>query len=355
MYSEVDNLNIETAYDLVSPQTIMNEIPILPEVSSFVSNTRKEISDIILGNNDRLLIIVGPCSIHDVESAVDYGFLLKKAISYYKQDLCIIMRTYFEKPRTTLGWKGMIKDPFLDGTPNVENGLRLARNLLLTLNQIDVPTGTEFLDTVTPPFISDLVSWVAIGARTTESQIHRELASGLSMPVGFKNGTNGHPQTAIDAVYSASHPHHLLNINKNGKLSLFKTKGNKICHIVLRGGVGKTNYEGNHIKDTIKILTDFRLTPHVMIDCSHGNSNKDHTRQKIVVENIASQVGAGEYGIVGAMIESNLVAGSQVIRPKNELVYGQSITDACIDWEETQEFFDKMAAAVQKRREVKGV
>jgi 3-deoxy-7-phosphoheptulonate synthase len=315
-----------------------------------VLNTRGAIQKILRGEDDRLLVIAGPCSIHDIKAALDYASRLQKEIEKHKQDLCIIMRVYFEKPRTTVGWKGLINDPGLDDSFRINDGLKLARSLLLQLADQGIASGTEYLDMISPQYIADLVSWGAIGARTTESQCHRELASGLSCPVGFKNGTGGSIQIAIDAVGSASHSHHFLSVTKEGRSAIFQTAGNPDCHVILRGGSKHPNYDPETIRETAEKLEKAKLRPGIVVDCSHANSGKDHVRQVTVCKDIAGQIAGGEKHIVGVMIESHLVAGAQKQVPGKPLVYGQSITDACMGWDDTTGLLDTLAEAVRKRR-----
>ncbi len=305
---------------------------------------------ILTGESHRLLVVVGPCSIHDTKAALEYATFLKRAIDEFSQDLRIIMRVYFEKPRTTVGWKGLINDPNLDGSYRINDGLRVARRLLLDLAEIGVPAGTEFLDMIIPQYMAGLVSWGAIGARTTESQVHRELVSGISCPVGFKNGTSGNVQIAIDAVHSAAHPHTFLGHTKYGQSAIFFTKGNPDCHVILRGGRTSTNYDAASIAQACALIEKAGLAQRVMVDCSHANSNKDHTRQAAVSHDIATQITAGERRIIGVMIESNLVGGAQKLQKGKPLTYGQSITDACISWDETLPLLRELAAAVRTGR-----
>jgi 3-deoxy-7-phosphoheptulonate synthase len=305
----------------------------------------------ILNQRDhRLLVVAGPCSIHDPAAARDYARRLKVAMAEFGSELRIVMRVYFEKPRTTLGWKGLINDPFLDGSYRINDGLRLARRLLLDLAEMGVPAGTEFLDMISPQYVAELVSWGAIGARTTESQGHRQLASGLSCPVGFKNGTSGNVQIAIEAVLSAGHPHTFLGHSKYGQSAILFTSGNADCHIILRGGRQTVNYDAPSVEETCRLLEKAGQIPRVMIDCSHANSGKDHTRQPAVCRNVAGQIAGGDRRILGVMLESNLVAGAQKLVPGRELVYGQSLTDACIGWDETRALLAELAQAVRTRR-----
>ena len=306
--------------------------------------TRQEIADLVHGRDKRLLLIIGPCSIHDPEAALEYARKLLPLRKKYEKELLIVMRVYFEKPRTTVGWKGLINDPHLDGTFDINFGLRQARRLLLSLNDMGMPASTEFLDMITPQYYADLISWGAIGARTTESQVHRELASGLSCPVGFKNGTDGNLKIAIDAIGAASHPHHFLSVTKAGHSAIVHTAGNADCHVILRGGK-EPNYDSGHVKAAAEQLTKAGVTPKLMVDCSHANSRKDYTRQMEVAQDVAQQLRAGENNIMGLMVESHLVAGRQ---DKPE-VYGQSITDACIGWDATEEMLALLAEANRSR------
>ncbi len=350
---QTDDLRIASIRPLISPAILIEEIPLDEKGIALINSAREQATRIVQGEDDRLLVVVGPCSIHDPEAARAYGSLIKDAVRRYQDDLMIVMRVYFEKPRTTVGWKGLINDPLLDNSFNINQGLRLARQLLRDLTQMGVVTGTEFLDTIIPQFISDLVVWGAIGARTTESQIHRELASGLSMPVGFKNGTDGNIQIAVDAIRSALHPHHFLSVTKHGIPAIVSTTGNEACHLILRGGKQGTNYDAASVEAAVEKLAHERVNLNVMVDCSHGNSRKDHTQQAAVAADVAAQLSAGSQRIMGVMIESNLVAGTQPLKPKSELVYGKSVTDACIAWDETQRVLDQLAAAVRDRRKKK--
>jgi 3-deoxy-7-phosphoheptulonate synthase len=306
--------------------------------------------EILNGRDPRLLVLVGPCSIHDTTAAREYAALLKSAIAEFSADLRIVMRVYFEKPRTTVGWKGLINDPYLDQSYKINDGLRQARHLLLDLAEMGVPTGTEFLDMISPQYIAGLVSWGAIGARTTESQVHRQLVSGISCPVGFKNATSGDVQIAIDAVLSAAHSHTFLGHTKHGQSAIFVTTGNPDCHIILRGGSRTVNYTAESVAQTAGQMEKAGIQPRIMIDFSHANSNKDYRRQAIVCHDVARQIAEGNPNIIGVMMESNLVAGAQKLLPGQPLVYGQSITDACIDWPETHGLLTELAAAVRARR-----
>lgn len=352
MINAIDDVRIRSIRPLISPALLMHELPLTPQAATTVTNARREATEIIKGSSDKLLVIVGPCSIHDTKAATEYGARLKRLIDKYKHDLCIIMRVYFEKPRTTMGWKGLINDPHLNDNFDINYGLRLARNLLLQLNDQGVACGTEFLDMIIPQFISDLISWGAIGARTTESQVHRELASGLSMATGFKNGTNGDIQIAIDAIQAAQYPHHFLSVTKAGFAAIVSTTGNDACHLILRGSNQGPNYSAADILSVSHKLKEAHITAKVMVDCSHGNSGKLHQQQIIVAQEVAEQIAAGSTNIMGVMLESHLVAGKQALIPGKELVYGQSITDACMAWEDTELLLEQFALAVQQRRKI---
>ncbi len=349
MLKTTDDLRIRSLHPLISPAILIEEIPVSDNAASTITTARKAAEHIINLKDDRLLVIVGPCSIHDVDAALEYGERLKPLIKKHRDELCIIMRVYFEKPRTTVGWKGLINDPYLDNSFKVNHGLKLARKLLLDLAEMGIPSGTEFLDTIIPQFISDLIAWGAIGARTTECQLHRELASGLSMPVGFKNGTNGSIQIAIDAILSAQHPHYFLSVTKHGIPAIVSTRGNDSCHVILRGSNTSTNYGAVHILEVEQAQQAVHLNKRIMIDCSHGNSQKDHNKQPLVAHDIANQLRAGSHHIGGVMVESNLVEGKQALKAGVELVYGKSITDACIGWDETVEVLSELAKAVRVR------
>jgi 3-deoxy-7-phosphoheptulonate synthase len=353
MKALTDDTRIQAMKELLPPRQLIEEYPITAQATTTVMNTRAAIQKILRGEDDRLLVIAGPCSIHDIGAALEYASRLRKAIAKHASDLCIIMRVYFEKPRTTVGWKGLINDPGLDDSFRINDGLRLARSLLLQLADQGVPAGTEYLDLISPQYIADLVSWGAIGARTTESQCHRELASGLSCPVGFKNGTSGNIQIAIDAVGSASNPHHFLSVTKEGHSAIFQTAGNPDCHIILRGGSKHPNYDPESIREAAEKLQKAKLRPAIVVDCSHANSGKDPARQITVCKDVAGQVAAGETSIVGVMLESHLVGGAQKQVPGQPLTYGQSITDACMAWDDTEVLLDELAAAVRTRREQK--
>ncbi len=349
MLSTTDDLRIKEIKELSSPDEVMGEIPRTLTATRVVMAARNAIRAILNGGDDRLLVVVGPCSIHDPAAAIDYAERLTSLRERLSDRLEIVMRVYFEKPRTTVGWKGLINDPDLDNSFDINKGLRLARSVLSAINNVGLPAATEFLDLTTPQYIADLVSWAAIGARTTESQIHRELASGLSCPVGFKNGTDGNIRIATDAVKSASHPHHFMAVTKGGRSAIAATTGNGDCHIILRGGKGP-NYDAANVDQTANELVRSGLAPRLMIDTSHANSGKKPENQPAVAADIARQIGNGEQRIMGVMIESNLVAGRQDVQPGVPLVYGQSITDGCIDWSTTVEVLDRLADAVSARR-----
>ena len=350
MFESTDDLRIAQLRPLIPPAILMEEVPLSEKASQTVAATRRALDAILMEEDDRMAVVVGPCSIHDPEAALEYGrFLLEKATAL-SGELCIIMRVYFEKPRTTVGWKGLINDPHLDGSFDINNGLRIARGLLAQLADMGLPAGSEFLDTISPQFIADLICWGAIGARTTESQIHRELASGLSMPVGFKNGTDGNVQIALDAIGAACYPHHFLSVTKQGISAIVETAGNVHCHLILRGGSRGPNYDAASVGAAADKLRAAKLPHRIMVDCSHGNSDKDHKRQPTVARDVAQQVAAGARDIFGVMLESHLVEGNQKQQAGSELVYGQSITDACIGWEDTVAVLEELAVAVATRR-----
>jgi 3-deoxy-7-phosphoheptulonate synthase len=350
MFYPTDDLRIKWTKVVLPPVFLEEELPITERASQTVFEARREICNILGGRDPRLVVVVGPCSIHDTDAAREYAELLKGAIEEFASELCIVMRVYFEKPRTTLGWKGLINDPYLDESFQINDGLRKARHLLLDLAEMGVPSGTEFLDMISPQYLANLVSWGAIGARTTESQVHRELVSGLSCPVGFKNGTSGNVQIAIEAILSAGHPHNFLGHTKHGQSAIFVTQGNPDCHIILRGGRQTTNYDAASVEETCKQMEKAGVRPQVMIDCSHANSNKDHTRQSAVCRTVAAQIAQGDKRIIGVMLESNLVAGAQKLVLGEPLVYGQSITDGCIGWDETKDALRDLANAVRSAR-----
>jgi len=350
----VDDVNISKITPLVPPCCVLEDVPLSAAVSEAVYISRKEVSNVIQGKDDRLICVVGPCSIHDVKIGREYALKLRKIAIELSKDLLVVMRVYFEKPRTTVGWKGLINDPDLNGTFNINKGIKLARQLLVDINELGLPCGVEFLDTISPQFLADLVSWGAIGARTTESQVHRELTSGLSMPVGFKNSTGGEIQVGIDAVRAARCPHTFLSVTKQGVTAIIHTKGNADAHIILRGGRSGTNYDEASIAEASKKCAKVGVDPALIVDCSHGNSKKVHTNQPIVSAAVAKQVAAGCRAIRGVMIESNLKAGKQKLSPGtthvSQLKYGVSVTDACIDIPATEAVLRDLAAAVRRRR-----
>ena len=349
-----DDLRIEALKPLLPPAILMEEIPLSEGAKQFVSQTRQACGQIIDGTDDRLLVIVGPCSIHDVKAGREYAERLAAQREKYKGELEIVMRVYFEKPRSRSGWKGLINDPLIDGSFQINRGLRVGRQFLADVIALGLPTAVEFLDTISPQFIADCVTWGAIGARTTESQIHRELASGLSTPIGFKNGTDGNIKIAIDAIHAARIPHHFLSVTKQGVAAIVATKGNPLGHIILRGAASEPNYSVDHVTKTAKALVEAGLPPRIMVDCSHGNSKKDHKLQPAVAADVAAQLAAGGTSIFGVMVESHLVGGNQKEGPLDKLVYGQSITDACLGWEETLPVLETLAQGVRDRRSVVG-
>ncbi len=347
-----DDIRIDEIRQLLPPSLLLSELPILESSAQLINSTRSNIDNILNGLNDKLLVVVGPCSIHDRKAALEYAGHVKNWISTYADDLLIVMRVYFEKPRTTVGWKGLINDPNLDNSFDINNGLKIARSLLSEINELGVPAGTEFLDAISPQYYADLISWGAIGARTTESQIHRELASGLSMPIGFKNGTGGSIKIAVDGIKAASQPHHFLSVTKQGVSGIVKTRGNKSCHIILRGSSNGPNCDSDSVNETSKLLKDNDLPGQLMVDCSHGNSLKDYKKQVSVAENLSEQISNGSKDVASVMIESNLVEGNQKISSNlSDLVYGQSVTDSCVGLEDTEKILSMFADAVQKRRQ----
>ncbi len=330
---------------LISPHQLRTEQPVTAAALTTIQSARQHISRIIQGHDKRLLVIVGPCSIHDTEGALEYAALLKKAAEKFADELFIVMRVYFEKPRTTVGWKGLISDPFLDGSFAINHGLLLARKLLLELNQLGVPAGTEFLDTIIPAYLSDLIAWCAVGARTVESQTHRELASSFAMPVGFKNNRDGNIKVAIDAIKVAQHSHAFLGITSAGSPTIIRTQGNFACHVILRGSHTASNYAASIIQETANLLQEAQLHPSVMVDCSHGNSRKNYKLQHQVVAELIDQLHRSPAYINGMMLESNLIEGKQILMKKEALRYGQSITDGCIGWEDTLRLLENLACA----------
>jgi 3-deoxy-7-phosphoheptulonate synthase len=349
MTHEVDDLRIASQTELTAPEDLIRVFEATDDVRQVVGDARAAIGRVLRGEDDRLLVVVGPCSIHDIRAATDYARCLRRTAAELQEDLLILMRVYFEKPRTTVGWKGLVNDPDLDDSCKINKGLRLARQLLLDLNEMGVPAATEFLDVITPQYTADLVSWGAIGARTTESQVHRELASGLSCPVGFKSGTDGSISVAADAVLAAAAPHSFLSVTKHGRSAIFRTRGNPDCHVILRGG--KTpNYDAASVNKASLEMARRGLGARIMIDCSHANSGKDPQKQPEVARDVAEQLAAGEKRIVGVMLESHLQGGRQDLVDIHDLVYGVSITDACLSWPETIPVLESLAAAVRARR-----
>jgi 3-deoxy-7-phosphoheptulonate synthase len=349
----VRDKRIARIVELISPEQILEELPLSSEEEDAVLAHREEVARVLDREDDRLLVVVGPCSVHDVDAALDYAQRLSARAEELSDDLLIAMRVYFEKPRTTIGWKGLINDPHLDGSGDVNNGLLLARGLLREVLDLGLPIGCEFLDPITPQYISDLVAWGAIGARTTESQIHRQLASGLSMPVGFKNATDGTVKIAVDAVRAAMAKHAFAGVDVSGTPAILHTQGNDDCHVILRGGRGAPNYEASGVEAALEELRAAELPERVIVDASHENSGKDHRVQPKVLADIAGQVADGNEAIVGVMLESFIVGGRQEFEPGAEMIYGQSITDACMDWETTVLALDRLAAAARSRREAK--
>jgi len=349
MIQRTDDLRIHEVKELDSPELLHRELPISVRAAETVFAARVAIQRILKGEDDRVLAVIGPCSIHDVTAALDYAARLASLSRELSKDLLMVMRVYFEKPRTVVGWKGLINDPNLDGSFEINRGLRLARKLLLDINELGVPAGTEFLDLVTGQYFADLISWGAIGARTVESQGHRELASGLSCPVGFKNATNGTLKVAIDAIRSAAHPHIFLSPTKQGRTAIFSTYGNPDTHVILRGGP-QPNYDARHVEAAAAEMHAAGLAPRLMVDLSHGNSNKAHRRQLVAGRDVAGQIAAGDRRIMGVMIEGHLVEGRQDVTTDRPLVYGQSITDACLGWEDGETLLREIAAAVARRR-----
>lgn len=349
MHSQTDDLRIRGMTELATPEEVIRERPCTDQAAATVSAAREALQAILHGQDERLAVVIGPCSIHDVNAAQEYAARLAHERARLGESLEIVMRVYFEKPRTTVGWKGLINDPALDGSFRINDGLRLARALLVHINDLSVPAGCEFLDMITPQYIADLVSWGAIGARTTESQIHRELASGLSCPIGFKNGTDGNVRIAVDAVRAASQPHHFLAVTKQGHSAIAATAGNPDCHVILRGGRAP-NYDAASVEAVCRETLKAGVSTRLMIDASHGNSGKRPERQPVVVEDIAAQVESGERRIGGVMIESNLLAGRQDLVPGKALTYGQSVTDGCIEWASSVKVLERLAAAVDRQR-----
>jgi len=345
----LENTNITSLERLVTPQQFKKKFPIDTQVANHVGASRSTLRDILDRKDKRLIVVVGPCSVHDTKAAVEYAERLAKLAEDLKEDLFIVMRVYFEKPRTTVGWKGLINDPYLDGSFQIEKGMSLGRELMIKINQLGLPIANEALDPISPQYMQDLISWSAIGARTTESQTHREMASGLSVPIGFKNGTDGGLEVAINALQSASNGHSFLGIDGEGKVSIVNSSGNQYSHIVLRGGGGKPNYDSVNVRLTERELLASKLPVNVMIDCSHANSSKDPELQPLILDNVAQQILEGNQSIIGVMLESHLIAGNQKLtEDRSKLVYGQSITDGCIDWETTEKSLRQLAKKLNK-------
>jgi len=351
MTYKTDDVRINSITQVVPPTEVHEQYPISEEAAKTVHDARDAIHNILHGKDDRLLVVIGPCSVHDPKAAIEYANNLKAARDRLQDDLMIVMRVYFEKPRTTVGWKGLINDPDLDESFKINKGLGLARKLLLDINEMGLPAGTEFLDLISPQYVADLISWGAIGARTTESQGHRELASGLSCPVGFKNGTDGKMKIAVDAIHAAARPHVFMSLTKEGQSAVFSTSGNADTHIILRGGK-RPNYDAESVNIAAEEMQASGLAPKLMVDFSHANSSKDHAKQVAVGHDVAHQISKGDRRIMGAMIESHLVSGRQDNEPGKPLTYGQSITDACIDWDTSLPLLEKLAEAVRLRREI---
>ena len=349
----IDDVRIQEIKELVPPAHVLREFPATAKSAETAYEARQSIHRILFGADDRVLVVIGPCSIHDTAAAMEYARKLKAEADRLKDDLLIVMRVYFEKPRTTVGWKGLINDPGLDNSYRINEGVRIARKLLAEINELGLPAGTEFLDMITPQYIADLISWGAIGARTTESQVHRELASGLSCPVGFKNGTDGNVRIAVDAIKAAQSPHHFLSVTKAGHSAIVTTRGNEDCHLILRGGKAP-NYDAASVAAACKDLEAAKLPATLMVDCSHANSSKQHEKQKDVARDIAGQIAGGSRSVFGLMIESHLCAGAQKFTPGKDqpsaLEYGKSITDACLGWDDSLSTLEGLAAAVKARR-----
>ncbi len=350
-YHQTDDLRIRGISEVLAPADLHEELPITPIAAETVFHAREDIHRILHGQDDRLLVVTGPCSIHNPDAARAFAERLLPLRAALGDALVIVMRVYFEKPRTTVGWKGLINDPDLDGSFNINKGLHVARQMLLDINEMGLPAGTEFLDLISPQYVADLVSWGAIGARTTESQGHRELSSGLSSPIGFKNATDGGVQIAIDAIGAASHPHHFMSLSKAGRAAIFSTSGNEDCHLILRGGK-RPNYDAESVREAVALIEKNKLKANLMIDFSHANSRKEYQRQIEVGHDVAHQIRAGNHHIMGAMIESHLLAGRQNVVAGQDLVFGQSITDACIAWDDNEQLLRHLADAVRERRAV---
>lgn len=350
MLHNTDDLRILAMKELTPASHLIREFPCTEKVAKTVADCRTALHRILHRKDDRLIVIIGPCSIHDPQAALEYAYRLKEVRERLKKELEIVMRVYFEKPRTTVGWKGLINDPHMDHSFEINEGLHMARELLLNINDLGVPAATEFLDVISPQYVADMISWGAIGARTTESQVHRELSSGLSCPVGFKNGTDGNIKIAIDAIKAASHPHYFLSVTKGGHTAIFSTSGNDDCHIILRGGT-RPNYDRHSVEMACREVAAAGLPPRIMIDASHGNSSKKAENQIPVCGTIARNIAAGDVRIIGVMVESHLVAGRQDIVPGQPLTYGQSVTDACIGWDDSVAILERLAEASAKRQE----
>ena len=344
-----DDLRIRELKELIPPSHLIREFSVSDKAATVVADSRNALHRILHGQDDRMMVVIGPCSIHDTKAAMEYAHRLAAERERFAPELEIVMRVYFEKPRTTVGWKGLINDPYMDNSFRINDGLRAARELLLNINELGLPAGTEFLDMISPQYVADLISWGAIGARTTESQVHRELASGLSCPVGFKNGTDGNIKIAVDAIKAASQPHHFLSVTKGGHSAIVSTGGNEDCHIILRGGKAP-NYDATSVDAACRDIAAAGLASRLMIDASHANSSKKPENQVPVCADIAAQVAGGETRIVGVMVESHLVGGRQDLVPGKELTYGQSVTDGCIDWDSSVKVLEGLADAVRKRR-----
>ena len=344
-----DDLRIRELKELIPPSHLIREFSVSDKAATVVADSRNALHRILHGEDDRMMVVIGPCSIHDTKAAMEYAHRLAAERERFAPELEIVMRVYFEKPRTTVGWKGLINDPYMDNSFRINDGLRTARELLLNINELGLPAGTEFLDMISPQYVADLISWGAIGARTTESQVHRELASGLSCPVGFKNGTDGNIKIAVDAIKAASQPHHFLSVTKGGHSAIVSTGGNEDCHIILRGGKAP-NYDAASVDAACRDIAAAGLASRLMIDASHANSSKKPENQVPVCADIAAQVAAGETRIVGVMVESHLVGGRQDLVPGKELTYGQSVTDGCIDWDSSVKVLEGLAEAVRQRR-----
>ena len=354
--TQLDNLNIASSQVLITPEDLKTRLPVTPAIESGVQRAREAIRGILSGSDPRLLVVVGPCSIHDPKAALDYARRLAELAPRVSGQLLLVMRAYFEKPRTTIGWKGLINDPYLDDSFRIADGLEIGRRLLLEIAELGLPLSTEALDPITPQYLQDLIAWSAIGARTTESQTHREMASGLSSPVGFKNGTDGGLEVALNALQSVSHPHNFLGISSTGQVSVLQTRGNPDAHIVLRGGSRGPNFDASSVDQCETELLRAGLRANIMVDCSHANSSKDHTRQPLVARDVARQIAAGNRSLIGLMIESNLAAGNQKLSAnRDDMAYGVSVTDACIDWQTTEalllELAETLAAVLPARRQ----